>query len=204
MAIQKGRARIATSTITGTLQNPPFTVWADLTSGDATTTVVSGGDDSSTSFIRAGYAVSGTGVPGGATVLSVTSSGVFELSANATASGTNVELTITPTVASVVGRVVNPNITKGVALAISDTNASGVPDVKRWDGRNLKGTIGLELNTNSPIFPRPPGVITLSGFTDDDLNKTYTITDVPANYAKGAFVEYSCTVEWDIEVEGKL
>jgi len=118
MAIQKGRARIATSTITGTLQNPPFTILVDTVSGDATIGIIPGGDDVNTSFIKAGYAVSGTGIAGGTTVLSVTDSTTFELSADATATGTVVELTITPTVASVVGRVVNPNITKGVAMIV--------------------------------------------------------------------------------------
>jgi len=49
---------------------------------DATVTVPS------TASLRAGMAISGTGIPGGATILSITDGTTFELSANATASGT--------------------------------------------------------------------------------------------------------------------
>lgn len=52
------------------------------TNADATVTT------SSTAFMRAGMTITGTGIPVGATIASITNSTTFELSANATASGT--------------------------------------------------------------------------------------------------------------------
>jgi len=55
---------------------------ASTTNGDATVTVAD------TSTLRPGMKISGTGIPGGATILSITNGTTFELSANATATGT--------------------------------------------------------------------------------------------------------------------
>ena len=59
----------------------------DTTSGDATVTM------DSTAGVSFGMTVTGTGVPVGATVLSVTNTTTFELTANATASNSNETLT---------------------------------------------------------------------------------------------------------------
>jgi len=61
----------------------------DTTNNDATTTM------DSTTILAVGMSVSGTGIPSGATVASITNSTTFELSANATASNTNTTLTFT-------------------------------------------------------------------------------------------------------------
>lgn len=69
------------------IANPNFTdSTCDTTSGDATVTM----DDTSELFVS--MSVSGTGIPSGATISSITNSTTFELSANATASNTNTTL----------------------------------------------------------------------------------------------------------------
>lgn len=205
MSLTRGRARLFTNeNIIGTLTLPPFTMLADVTSGDATVTLASGGDYADTEALKVGWPITGTGVSGGSTVLSVTNSGEFELSANATASGTNVELTVAPLGATVTGRVVNPNIEKGFDLALTDTDTQGRLDLKRWDGKNLTGTIELELNAASPVFPRQGSLIALTGFEDIDLNRTYSVSRVGNSYPKGAFVSITLTVEWNQLVEGQI
>jgi hypothetical protein len=62
----------------------------NTTNGDATVTTAD------TSSIWVGQPVSGPGIPIGATVLSITNSTTFELSANATATATGVTLAFTP------------------------------------------------------------------------------------------------------------
>lgn len=57
----------------------PFTLIISTTNADATVTVTN------TDILRPGMGVSGTGIPGGTTVLSITDATTFELSANATA-----------------------------------------------------------------------------------------------------------------------
>lgn len=54
----------------------------------------------STSKLRPGMAVSGTGIPGGATIVSVDSTTLFTISADVTATNTNTTLTFTPNSAS--------------------------------------------------------------------------------------------------------
>lgn len=49
-----------------------------------------------TSIIEAGYPIEGAGIPAGATVLSITNGTTFELSANATATASNITATFLP------------------------------------------------------------------------------------------------------------
>lgn len=67
-----------------------FTQDCAITTGDATVTT------SSTADIWVGQPVSGTGIPTGTTVLSITNSTTFELSANATATSSGVALKFSP------------------------------------------------------------------------------------------------------------
>jgi hypothetical protein len=205
MSLTRGRARLFTNeSITGTLTLPPFTMLATLVNTDATVEVTSGGDYTSTTALTAGLAVSGTGVPGATTVLSITDADTFELSANATASGSGVTLTFTPVAAAVTGRIVNHNLEKGYDLALTETDTQGRVDLKRWDGKNITGTIEFEINAASPVFPRQGSLINVSGFEDIDLNKKYTVSRVGNSYPKGAFVAITLTVGWNLLVEGAL
>ena len=70
--------------------NTDIELECDTINGDATVTT------SDTSEIWVGQPVSGVGIPSGATVLSITNSTTFELSANATATSTGVTLTFSP------------------------------------------------------------------------------------------------------------
>ena len=72
----------------------PIDATGDTTNADATCTV-----DSTTGII-AGMGISGTNVPAGATVASVTNSTTFELSANATGAVTDTTFTFTRSVMS--------------------------------------------------------------------------------------------------------
>ena len=65
------------------------TISSNITSGDATVTVTS------TSTFSVGQPVTGSGIPDNTTILSITNSTTFELTANATASTTGVALSIT-------------------------------------------------------------------------------------------------------------
>ena len=60
----------------------------DTTSGDATVTM------DSTSALIAGGTISGTGIPSGTTIASITNSTTFEMSANASATNSNITATI--------------------------------------------------------------------------------------------------------------
>ena len=64
-----------------------FVIACDTTNADAKVVTAD------TTKIAVGQKVSGTGIPAGATVLSITNSTTFELSANATADGSNVSVT---------------------------------------------------------------------------------------------------------------
>lgn len=78
----------------GTLKlNVARTETISTTSGDATIT----GGAGTFSATDVGAAITGTGIPGGTTILSVTSDTEAELSANATATGAGVTATLTPT-----------------------------------------------------------------------------------------------------------
>lgn len=189
-------------TISGTLQNPAFQLYCETTNSDATVTVQTGGGDvENTADLYAGLPVSGTGIPVSTTVLSVTNSTTFELSANATATSSGVTLTFTPASAAIVGRISNPNLNKGWDLAVTAVDNLGRIDTKRWDGRNITGTVDFECYTTTARFPRQGASLTIAGLTDSDLNRTYTITQVGAPYPKGAFVVYPLTVECNQRVE---
>ena len=85
-----GSAAIIVGGLTGSNLNPSFTdATCDTTNTDATISM------DSTALIRVGDAVSGTGIPAGAKVLSITDATNFELSANATATNSNQTLTFT-------------------------------------------------------------------------------------------------------------
>tara|TARA_S200002703_G_scaffold148631_1_gene145504 strand:- start:346 stop:2688 length:2343 start_codon:yes stop_codon:yes gene_type:complete len=60
----------------------------DITSGDATATM------DSTSSLIVGATISGTGIPSGTTISEITNATTFEMSANATATSTNITATI--------------------------------------------------------------------------------------------------------------
>ena len=84
------------SAISATLVNPDLTLTGGATTNaDATVTVTS------TAGLKTGMAVSGTNIPAGATVASVTNSTTFELSAAATGNGSSI--TITATITDFVG-----------------------------------------------------------------------------------------------------
>jgi len=202
--IQRGYGRIATPAADGALKNPPFTVYADTSSGDATITVVVGGNEFQTTNVKAGYGVSGTGVPGATTVLSVTDSDNFEMSANASATGTNVVLTITPTEATVTGRIVNPNLTEDFDTKLKEQNVSGAVDTKRYMGRNITGSIELEIIATSTVWPRAGGLIELTDMSNPNHNKTFAIESIGTTYPKGNFVLVTLNVEWSELVEGVL
>jgi len=202
--ISRGYGRIKTPACDGALANPPFTVWADLSSGDATVTVVVGGNEFNTTNIKSGYGITGTGVPGATTVLSVTDSDNFELSANASATGTNVELTVTPTEATVTGRIVNPNLTEDFDTKLKEQNVLGAVDTKRYMGRNITGSVELEILSTSTVWPRAGGLIELSSMSNPNHNKTFTIESIGTTYPKGNFVLVTLNLEWSELVEGVL
>jgi len=202
--IQRGYGRIATPAADGALKNPPFTVATDTSSGDATIIVNTGGNDVNTDNIRAGYGVSGTGIPGASTVLSVTNSSTFELSANASATGTDVILTITPTEATVTGRIVNPNLTEDFDTKLKEQNVLGAVDTKRYMGRNITGSIELEILATSTVWPRAGGLIELTYMPNPNHNKTFAIESIGTTYPKGNFVLVTMNVEWSEGVEGLL
>jgi hypothetical protein len=72
------------------------TLDCDLTEDDATVTLNAGETDT-TALLNSnvGCTISGTGVPDGTTLLSITDAGEFEMSANATANGSDITLTFT-------------------------------------------------------------------------------------------------------------
>ncbi len=202
--IQRGYGRIKTPACDGALANPPFTVYADTSSGDATIIVGSGGNEANTTNIKAGYGVSGTGIPGATTVLSVTNDSTFEMSANASATGTTVELTITPTEATVTGRIVNPNLTEDFDTKLKEQNVLGAVDTKRYMGRNITGSVELEIISTSTVWPRAGGLIELSSMSNPNHNKTFTIESIGTTYPKGNFVLVTLNLEWSELVEGAL
>lgn len=205
MSNQRGTSLLFTpETVSGTLQNAPFQLFCTTTNTNTSVTVIAGGEEIKTGVLYAGLPISGTGIPGGTTIASVTNSTTFVLSAAATATSAGVTLTVTPASAAVVGRIVNPNITKGADVVLTQTDALGRIDTKRWDGINFSGTVDLELLTTTAIFPRQGALLTLSGLSDPQLNRVYSIAQVGASYPKGVFVTYSLTLESNERVEGQL
>lgn len=81
--------------ITLTNTTPQFIGVGNSTNGSA---IITGLDMGETPFISPGMLVSGTGIPGGTTVLSVQVATGVTLSANATATNSNIAFTFSPTV----------------------------------------------------------------------------------------------------------
>lgn len=118
----------------------PFTYRATTTSSDATVTVAS------TTVLVPGMGVSGTGIPGGATVLSITDKTTFELSANATATGTNT-LVFTP--------ASNDQDFVSQSLTITDTSAGAALDrIAKWINAGLDYAQSGEIEIRRHAFYR--------------------------------------------------
>ena len=169
-------------------------------SGDATITV------SSTTNLKQGMAISGTGIPSSATVLSITNSTTFELSANATATGSaNVTLTCNTQTLVIAGS----NFQAGVTVSIDGTAPStvtrnsssqitvtGTPAKTagtKLDGLVITNVSGLSASINVDYSPLPgwsspasgnilSAFITGSAITEIDLiggtgTTSYTLTN---------------------------
>lgn len=117
MSANANATRPASNTLTGTVN----LTGVSTTNGDATVTCAS------TTGLFAGMTVTGTGIPGATTVLSVTDSTHFELSANATATQTGGTLTVTTALAAVITKRFSKIVTcTSTAKLATGTIMSGV------------------------------------------------------------------------------
>ena len=141
----------------------------DTTSGDATVTM----DD--TANIEAGMSVTGTGVPAGATVLSITDGTTFELSANATATNSNQTFTFGDAFGFTASTVTAADETSVITLS-----GNGSPSTPVTVGGVLKVPIGMLVGVKVSIVGNGTG-----GFTPDDgrlftviaqTKNTFTVT----------------------------
>jgi hypothetical protein len=101
----------------------PITLTGTTTSGSPNVTALS-----STAYLQPGQAISGTGIPGGATIVSISGASLV-LSAAATASGTP---TLTVTVVGWVAFTAN-----NIQNALGQTLATGSLQIQPTDGNNL-------------------------------------------------------------------
>ena len=122
----------------------------DTTSGDATVTM------DSTASIEAGMSVTGTGVPAGATVLSITDGTTFELSANANATNTNQTFTFGDAFSFQLTTVTAADETSVITLS-----GNGSPSTPVTIGGVLKVPIGMLVGVKVSIVGG-------GNFTEDD------------------------------------
>lgn len=148
--------------------NIPFTYIASTTNADATVTVTD------TSILIAGMGVSGTGIPGGTTIDSITNKTTFELSANATATGTPT-LTFTPEYSD--------NRFISTSLTITETSAGAALDrIAKWINAGLDYAASGEID------------IRRHAFYLDAVEKTQLKTLV--NITGGDYQEYTLDIEY--------
>jgi autotransporter-associated beta strand protein len=170
---------ITTTTVSGSnVISPNLGVTGTtITSGSSTISV------SSTTGLQVGAAISGTGIPGGATITSI-GTGVITISSNATANGTGVALTATSTVGFTVGQVVNgTNIPVGATitaigpngLTISVNATAAGTNSLTYSGNNTYsggtfvqgGTLSLNGLIGSAVIP---GDLTINNATVTEAN----------------------------------
>jgi microcystin-dependent protein/GTP-binding protein EngB required for normal cell division len=160
--------------------NMTISLTGDLTSGSAS--VASASIDLTTLGLI-GAPVEGAGVPSGATIVAVTTTGLT-LSANATASGTGVSLRILPhgrgdgsttfTIPDLRGRVIagRDNMGGTAALRLTGSYSFAISTISRSSNIvtvNSSGNHGLSVGET----------VVISGVANSAFNGTFTVTAVP-------------------------
>ena len=151
------------------------------TNTDATVTTAD------TSDLRAGTGVTGTGVPAGATIASVTNATTFELSAAATASGT-----------------VNLTFDTGVFEAGEFLGTAGLPSLTDLTGElktTVTGSPALNLGNTTGTIPSavtfPAGMVIQvvdSKKTDTSVVQSTTFTDIGGTDQDGSGSVWCCKI----------
>jgi len=135
----------------------------DTTNGDATVTM------DSTAELVVGMSVSGTGIPSGATISSITNSTTFELSVNATATNTNTTLTFSADISDG-GTTKWDERFHGQDRFIAPANAGPNVEALIVDGTQVtQGTVGS--NWIDSLFPPASGdFVHLHSAVSNDLS----------------------------------
>lgn len=149
----------------------PFTYRATTTNADATVTVAD------TSVLVEGMSVTGTGIPGGTTISSITNKTTFELSANATASATNT-LVFTPENSD--NRFISSSLT------VTETSAGTALDkVARWINAGLDYAQSGEIEIRRHAFYRDT----------TDRGDLATVIDINQT-TNGDLIEYTLGIDY--------
>ena len=103
----------------------------------------------STDKLRPGMAVTGTGIPGGATIVTVNSTTLFTLSADVTATNTNTTLTFIPNTASANFMIDGGTQRVGIGTGVPQSNLHVFGDMKLTASKGASPTLMIENDSNT-------------------------------------------------------